>query len=408
MIVEPKIRHNMCVTAHPAGCALQVREQIGYVRARGPIGGGPAGGTAEKVLVVGSTNGYGLAARVCAAFGCGASTAGVGFEKPGTGTRTGTVGWYNDKAFLAEAAASDLPAWSVNGDAFSKEVKVRTLDIVGRELGGVDLFVYSIASPRRSDPETGALYSTSIKPVGKRFEAMTLDFQTGRLTEVAAEPATEEEVLQTVKVMGGEDWELWVRALEREGLLGPSFTTVAFSYVGPRLTAPIYRDGTIGKAKEHLEATAKRLDSELRVRGGRALISVNKALVTRASAVIPAVPLYIALLYRVMKAKGIHEGCIDQMDRLFRDYLYSPRPGPLDRGGRIRLDDGEMRPDVQREVEALWKEAEARGPARLSGNGKFQEEIARFENEISDFRTEFLRHHGFEMEGIDYGADVET
>jgi enoyl-[acyl-carrier protein] reductase/trans-2-enoyl-CoA reductase (NAD+) len=289
----------------------------------------------------------------------------------------------------------------VNGDAFSREVKTAALDIVARELGGVDLLVYSIASPRRSDPETGALYSISIKPVGKRFEALTLDFQTGRLSEVAAEPATEEEVLQTVKVMGGEDWELWVRALEREGLLGPSFTTVAFSYVGPLLTAPIYRDGTIGKAKEHLEATARRLDSALGARGGRALISVNKALVTRASAVIPAVPLYIALLYRVMKAKGIHEGCIEQMDRLFRDHLYTPFPGPLDSAGRIRLDEGEMRPDVQREVEALWEEAEARG---LDAG----DENAGFENEISEFRAEFLRHHGFAMEGIDYGADVET
>jgi enoyl-[acyl-carrier protein] reductase/trans-2-enoyl-CoA reductase (NAD+) len=400
MIVEPKIRHNMCITAHPAGCALQVREQIGFVSARGPVGGGPAG-RAKKALVVGSTNGYGLAARISAAFGCGASTVGVGFEKAGTETRTGTAGWYNDKAFLAEAGSAGLPAWTVNGDAFSSDVKARAIDIVARDLGGVDLFVYSIASPRRSDPETGALYSTSIKPVGTRFTAMTLDFQTGRLTEVTAEPATEEEVLQTVKVMGGEDWELWVRALEREGLLGPSFTTVAFSYVGPFLTAPIYRDGTIGKAKEHLEATAKRLDSALKTRGGRALISVNKALVTRASAVIPAVPLYIALLYRVMKEKGIHEGCIEQMDRLFRDYLYASRPGPLDPAGRIRLDEGEMRPDVQREVEALWKEIEGRLPASDGG-------IAGFEKEISEFRTEFLRHHGFAMEGIDYGADVET
>jgi enoyl-[acyl-carrier protein] reductase/trans-2-enoyl-CoA reductase (NAD+) len=393
MIVEPKIRRNICLTAHPAGCALQVREQIGYVRGKGPVGSGPDG-RPRKVLVVGSTNGYGLAARIAAAFGCGAATVGVGFEKPGTRERTGTVGWYNDKAFLAEAAEAGLRAWSVNGDAFSAEVKARVLGILGAEPGGVDLLVYSIASPRRADPETGTLYSTAIKPVGARFAALTLDFASGRLSEVAAEPATDEETLHTVKVMGGEDWELWVRALENGGLLGPAFTTVAFSYVGPRFTAPIYGNGTMGKAKEHLEATAGRLDLSLRKRGGRAIVSVNKALVTRASAVIPAVPLYIALLYRVMKDKGIHEGCIEQMDRLFRDHLYASVPGPRDAEGRIRLDDLEMRPDVQREVEALWEETQAKGLVSPP--------------DMESFRTEFLRHHGFAMEGIDYGADVQT
>jgi enoyl-[acyl-carrier protein] reductase/trans-2-enoyl-CoA reductase (NAD+) len=408
MIVKPKIRNNICITAHPSGCALQVREQIEYVLRSWPSRGGERAGLdgserlhrgeRPRAVLIGSSNGYGLAARIAAAFGCGASTVGVAFEKPGAGarggTRTGTAGWYNDRAFLLEAGRAGIPAWSVNGDAFSRETKAEVLAIAGRELGRVDLLVYSIASPRRTDPDTGAIYSTAIKPIGGRFDAKTVDFLTGRVIEVSMEPASDEEAAHTVKVMGGEDWELWVDALEDAGLLSQGFTTVAFSYIGPAVTSPIYREGTIGRAKAHLEATAEKLHARLRTFGGKALVSINKALVTRASAVIPAVPLYVALLYRVMKAKGIHEGCVEQMVRLFRDYLCTGGPLRLDEKGRIRLDDLEMREDVQREVASLWREVDT---GNLSGLA-----------DIEGFREEFLRHHGFAMEGIDYGADVEV
>lgn len=387
MIVEPKIRNNICLTSHPLGCEMQVKEQIASVRSRGELEG------PKRVLVIGSSNGYGLAAWIVAAFASGAATVGVSFEKPGTEKRPGTAGWYNEAAFQREAEKASLSAWSINGDAFSDEIKSKTVGLIKENLGEVDLVVYSIASPRRMDPLTGNLYSSVIKPIGKSYTSKMLDFSSGLISEMTLEPASQEEIEHTIKVMGGEDWSIWIEAMDRAGLLAERFLTVAFSYRGPALTNPIYRDGTIGKAKEHLEATAEKMNMRLSKRGGRALISVNKALVTRASAVIPGVPLYISLLYKVMKEKGIHEGCIQQMERLFRHFLYTRKPKPPDKEGRIRLDDLEMRSDVQDEVTRLWEEVSNQNLEELS--------------DIKGFRDEFLRHHGFGMEGVDYTADVE-
>ena len=392
MLIEPKILRNVCLTAHPLGCARQVQAQIDYVHARPPIS--RPGDPPQRALIVGSSNGYGLAARIVAAYGCRAATVGVAFERPGTDSKPGSAGWYNDRAFLSAAEGEGLEAFSVNGDAFSEPIKEQTLQLIRDRLGSVDLVVYSIASPRRQDPKTGVLHSSVIKPIGRPFTGRTVDFQTGVVSQITAEPAgSEQEIADTVKVMGGEDWALWIEALEGAGLLAPGATTAAFSYIGPSFTAPIYREGTIGRAKEHLERTAAELHRRLSAHGGRALVSVNKALVTRASAVIPAVPLYIALLYRVMKDKGLHEGCIQQMDRLFRDHLYGPSPLAADDQGRVRLDDWEMRTDVQSEVARMWDQVNTDNVETLT--------------DIAGFREEYLHYHGFGVPGIDYGAEVE-
>ncbi|HUV08689.1 MAG TPA: enoyl-ACP reductase FabV [Spirochaetia bacterium] len=387
MVVLPKIRKNICLNAHPAGCDAQVQQQIDFIRSKGALAG------PRRVLVIGSSNGYGLAARITAAFGCGAHSLGVSYERPGDESRTGTAGWYNERAFVGKAQDAGLAAYSINGDAFSKEIKERVCALIREKLETVDLVVYSIASPRRLDPKTGELYSSVIKPIGKRYSSKTVDFQSGIVSDISIEPATEEEISHTVKVKGGEDWLLWIRTLLDAGVLERGVKTVAFSYLGPAVTYPIYRDGSIGKAKEDLEQTAPRINALLERIGGVSLISVNKALVTRASAVIPVVPLYLSLLYRVMKNKGIHEGCIHQMLRLFQDHLYSAKPGLPDEAGRIRLDDLEMRPDVQHDVTLLWNRIETENLGSLS--------------DFEGFQREFLQHHGFAMPGINYEADVE-
>ncbi len=388
MIIEPKIRGNVCFTAHPVGCDRQVQQQIDYVLAQKRISG------PQKVLVIGSSNGYGLATRIVSAFSAGADTIGVAYERPGKGSKPGSAGWYNNSAFEKKARKEGLIARSVNGDAFSDEIKREVIDLIKQHLGTVDLVVYSIAAPRRVNPKTGEIHSSVIKPIGTSYTARTVDFQTGRLYETTTEPALEKEVEDTVKVMGGEDWELWIDALDTAGVLAPGITTLAFSYIGPELTAPIYRQGTIGQAKKNLESTAAILQKRLSSKGGQALVSINKALVTRASAVIPAVPLYISLLYRVMKEKKLHEGCIQQMYRMFNDSLFSGEAPELDNQGRIRLDDYEMRPDVQQEVADLWHQVSAENLESIS--------------DIKGFRAEFLRHHGFGMQGVDYEADVEV
>jgi len=388
MKIQPKIRQNICLTAHPEGCREQVREQIDYV-CRQPSVKGP-----KRILIVGASNGYGLAARIVSAFSCGAATAGVFLERPGAGTRTATVGWYNNLAFEKEAREAGLAAFSVNGDSFSNEVKNETIERIGDELGAVDCVIYSIAAPRRIDAETGQIYSSVVKPIGQRFSGKTVDIKTGALSDVVAEPATEDEISETVKVMGGEDWMDWIAALHDRQLLARGAVTAALSYVGPDITAAIYRDGTMGRAKQHLEATAKKINRRFSDHDLRAVISVNKALVTRASAVIPSVTLYISLLYAVMKRKGLHEGCIQQMYRLYRDYLFAADPRPLDTDGRIRLDDCEMREDVQSEVAQLWQQMKDSETQHVA--------------EIAEFRSEFLRHHGFEMPGVDYDHDVEA
>jgi enoyl-[acyl-carrier protein] reductase/trans-2-enoyl-CoA reductase (NAD+) len=343
--------------------------------------------------VIGASNGYGLAARIVSAFGSGAATVGVAYERGGTPKRSATAGWYNSEAFKAETARAGIPAWNINGDAFSEDVKSNVLDVIRSKLGAVDFVIYSIAAPRRIDPQTGEIYSSVIKPIGRPFRAKGIDFRTGEITEMTAEPATMEEIAHTTKVMGGEDWEMWVQRLLKEGALAEGALTVALSYIGPDLTKAIYREGTIGRAKADLEATAKQLDTLLKPSKGRALVSVNKALVTRASAVIPGVSLYISLLYKAMKARGLHEGCIHQMDRLYRNFLFSGTDLPLDSEGRIRLDDWEMRPDVQRCVAENWEKAT-------------RESIAQYAD-LKGFRDEFLRHHGFGMPGIDYSKPVD-
>ncbi len=387
MKILPKIRQNMCLTAHPDGCREQVRDQIDYVLDQPPIDG------PKRVLIIGASNGYGLAARIVSAFSCGADTAGVFLERPGTTTRTATVGWYNNLAFEKDARQAGLGAFSINGDSFSTEVKQETIRRIGDEMGPVDFVMYSIAAPRRIDPATGQIYSSVVKPVGRSFAGKTVDIKTGALLDVISEPATEDEIAETVKVMGGEDWMDWISALHEGGVLARGAGTAALSYVGPEITAPIYRDGTMGRAKKHLEETAEAINHRFADHGVNAVISVNKALVTRASAVIPTVTLYISLLYAVMKRKGIHEGCIQQMVRLYRDYLFASEPRPSDPAGRIRLDDWEMREDVQREVAELWHRISASGSDKV--------------DEITEFRGEFLRHHGFEMPGVDYDLEVD-
>ncbi len=386
MIINPRIRQNICINAHPAGCVAQIKSQINYVMRRPKIPG------PDRVLVIGSSNGYGLAARIVSAFASDAATIGLAFEKPGNAKRTATAGWYNSEAFKQEAGAAGLGAWNVNADAFSEETKARVTSIIKDELGQIDFLVYSIAAPRRMDPDTGEIYSSVIKPIGSSFTAKTVDFLTGIVSRVTAEPATEDQIAHTVKVMGGEDWMLWIDHLLAENLLSPRFQTIAFSYIGSDQTRPLYRDGTIGAAKKDLEQKARDINNMLEPIDGKALISVNKALITRASAVIPAVPLYIALLYRVMKAKKLHEGCIQQMHRLYQDFLFGKDVIKLDADGLIRLDDWEMRPDVQNEVRKLWQEVDQDNIGELA--------------DIEGLREEFLRHHGFRMAGVDYTKDV--
>jgi enoyl-[acyl-carrier protein] reductase/trans-2-enoyl-CoA reductase (NAD+) len=385
MIVLPKIRGFICTTAHPEGCAANVRSQIDYVKSRGPLADGP-----KKVLVIGASTGYGLASRIVPAFGAGAATVGVFFEKPGVENKTGSAGWYNSVAFEEAAAAAGLYARSFNGDAFSKELKEQVVAAIQADLGQVDCIVYSLASPRRTDPETGEVYKSVLKPIGQSYTQKNLNTDTGEVNTVSIEPASEEEIAHTVKVMGGEDWELWLDALASAGALAEGFTTIAYSYIGPDLTYPIYTNGTIGRAKEHLEESAARINS--RFGTGSAYVSVNKALVTQASSAIPVVPLYISLLYKVMKEKGLHEGCIEQIQRLFADHLTAASGPALDEKGRIRIDDWEMREDVQKAVETAWETATTANLSEVS--------------DFSGYKKEFLRLFGFGIEGVDYEADT--
>ena len=389
MIIKPKIWNNICVTAHPLGCAAQVRSQINYVKGKGKIEG------PKNTLVIGASNGYGLAARIVSTFNCGSATIGVAYEHAGKERRSATAGWYNTESFKAEAQKEGYPAWNVNGDAFSEEIKTEVVELIKEKLGQVDFLVYSIAAPRRIDPETGEIYSSAVKPIGEKFTAKTVDFLTGKVSHVTAQPATEKEIVQTIKVMGGEDWILWTKRLFQENLIKKDFLTIAFSYVGPEFTKAIYRDGTIGRAKEDLESKADEINRLIASVNGKAIISVNKALVTRASAVIPAVPLYIALLYKVMKEKHLHEGCIQQIYRLYHDVLFTGKDPKTDSKGRIRMDDWEMRKDVQRAVYDLWKIVETKNLDNIEDLG-----------DIKGLREEFLRHHGFGMPGVDYNKEV--
>lgn len=388
MIVAPKIRGFICTTAHPTGCAKHVADQIALVKGRGPIANGP-----KKVLVVGCSTGYGLASRIAAAFGSGAATIGVFFEKPAEADRCGTAGWYNSAAFETKAKAAGLYARSFNGDAFSDAMKADVIAAIKADLGQVDCVIYSLASPRRTHPKTGEVFKSCLKPIGGTYTNKNLNTGTGVVNEVTIEPANDDEIAQTVAVMGGEDWEMWIDALQSAGVLANGVQTVAYSYIGPEVTWPIYKNGTIGRAKEDLERAQRALDGKLASLGGKAWVSVNKALVTQASSAIPVVPLYISLLYKVMKAEGTHEDCIEQMDRLFRDRLYNGNPQP-DEAGRIRVDDWEMKPAVQKLVSERWAEVNTENFAQL---GDFE-----------GYQSSFLRLFGFGLEGVDYNADVDV
>jgi enoyl-[acyl-carrier protein] reductase / trans-2-enoyl-CoA reductase (NAD+) len=387
MIIAPKIRGFICTTAHPEGCAKHVAEQIAVVRQRGLIANGP-----KKVLVIGSSTGYGLSSRIAAAFGSDAATMGVFFEKPAEVEKCGTAGWYNSAAFEKEAAAAGLYARSFNGDAFSDEIKQQVIAAIQADLGQVDLVIYSLASPRRVDPKSGEIYKSVLKPVGESYTNKNLNTTSGVVNEVTIEPASGDDIPQTTAVMGGQDWELWLEALLAAGVLAEGVKTIAYSYIGPAVTWPIYKNGTIGVAKEDLERAQAALDVKLAPLHGKAWVSVNKALVTQASSAIPVVPLYISLLYRVMKADGTHEDTIEQMDRLLRDRIYNGQPQP-DEAGRIRVDDWEMAPKVQSLVGERWEQVDTENLAQLA--------------DFAGYQSSFLRLFGFGLSGVDYGAETD-
>ncbi|MFP9113305.1 enoyl-ACP reductase FabV [Flavobacterium sp. RHBU_3] len=387
MIIEPRMRGFICLTAHPVGAAQSVKNQIEYVKSHGEIANGP-----KKVLVVGASTGFGLASRITAAFGSSAATLGVFFEKEPAEGKTATAGWYNSAAFENEAHAAGLYAKSINGDAFSNEVKQQAIDIIKADLGQVDLVVYSLASPVRQHPVTGVLHRSVLKPIGGVFSNKTVDFHTGKVSEVTIQPAVEGDVENTITVMGGEDWAMWIDALKAAGVLAEGATTVAYSYIGPSVTEAVYRKGTIGQAKDHLEATAFEISDSLKDINGKAYVSVNKALVTQASSAIPVIPLYISLLYKTMKEMGLHEGTIEQIDRLYRERLYTGGEVPVDDKGRIRIDDWEMRDDVQAKVSELWTKADTENLAEIG--------------DLEGYRKDFYNLFGFEIPGVDYTAET--
>ncbi len=386
MIIVPRTRGFICLTSHPEGCDRNVLNQINYIKSLGTVNG------AKKVLVIGASTGFGLASRITAAFGSGAATIGVFFEKPAAEGKPASPGWYNSAAFERYALEEGLYAKSINGDAFSNEIKQQTIDLIKQDLGQVDLVIYSLASPRRTHPVTGVTYNSVLKPIGRDFSNKTVDFHTGNITTVSISPANEEEIANTIAVMGGEDWKMWIDAMKEAGVWADGAKTVAYSYIGPTLTEAVYRKGTIGRAKDDLEATAFTIADSLKDINGEAYVSVNKALVTQASSAIPVIPLYMSLLFKVMKGKGIHEGCIEQIGRLFKDRLYNGNDVPVDEKGRIRIDDWEMRADVQEEVAKLWEEATTENLSQIG--------------DLAGYRTDFFNLFGFEVPGIDYEKDV--
>jgi enoyl-[acyl-carrier protein] reductase / trans-2-enoyl-CoA reductase (NAD+) len=389
-IVQQRSRGFICINAHPQGCAAMVDSQIRAMTTAADGLRGP-----QNVLVVGASTGYGLATRIAAAWGFGAKTFGVFFERPPDGRKTATAGYYNSAAFHRRARRDGLYAASLNGDAFSDDVKRQAADRIRSDLGKLDLVVYSLASPRRTNPRDGRVYQSALKPVGASFQGKTIDLSTRIVGDVTVEPASQQEIDETVAVMGGEDWQWWIELLLEENLLAAGARTLAYSYVGPKVTWPIYRDGTIGLAKQHLAATARRLDGVLQSRlGGHAWVSVNKAVVTQASAAIPMIPLYVSLLFQVMKRKALHEGCIEQMRRLAVEHLAEGKTPVTDEQGLIRLDDLELSDAVQAEVMDLWSQATTENIEQLS--------------DLAGFRLDFNNLFGFEVEGVDYGQAVET
>lgn len=387
-VVSPRIRGFVCITAHPEGCAAHVREQIAYVKSRPAIKNGP-----KNVLVLGSSTGYGLASRISAAFGAGANTFGVYFERPSANGKTASAGWYNTAAFESEARKAGLYAASMNGDAFSAEMKAEVIERLKKEMPQIDLVVYSLAAPRRTDPATGESYKSVLKPVGNAYTSKNLDTDKKVVNEVTLEPANADEINATVKVMGGEDWKLWMEALDEAGLLAEGCQSMAYSYVGPSVTWPIYKDGSIGQAKKDLYAKGKEIDAMLKIKRGRAFVSVNKAVVTQASSAIPVVPLYISILFKVMKAKDLHEDCIEQIQRLFETQMYNDNFLNYDENGLVRIDDWEMRDDVQKEVFDIWPQICTENLEALS--------------DFAGYQNGFLKLFGFGLDGVDYTAETE-
>ncbi len=386
MIIKQRMRGFISLTAHPKGCEQNVINQINYVKSKGAIDG------PKKVLVIGASTGFGLASRITSAFGSNAATIGVFFEKEPQEGKTATPGWYNSAAFQNEAVKAGLYAKSINGDAYSTEIKNKTIELIKADLGQVDMVVYSLASPVRTHPATGVTHRSVLKPIGESYSNKTVDFHSGIISEVSIDPCNEEEIENTVAVMGGEDWEMWIDELIKADAIAPNALTLAYSYIGPTVTEPIYRKGTIGKAKDHLEAAATSIGEKLKSTGGKAFVSVNKALVTQASSAIPVIPLYITILYKIMKEKGIHEGCIEQIQRLYADRLYTEGEIPTDEANRIRIDDWELREDVQAEIKRLWEQA----TTETLGS------VGDLEGYTSDFHNLF----GFGFEEVDYHADV--
>jgi len=386
MIIEPRTRGFICLTSHPKGCEKNVINQIEYIKSKGDIDG------PKKVLVIGASTGFGLASRITSAFGSNASTIGVFFEKPPAEGRPASPGWYNSVAFEEQAHKAGLYAKSFNGDAFSDEIKEQTLQLIKKDLGKIDLVIYSLASPLRLDPKTGITHRSVLKPIGQTYTNKTVDFHTGIVKDISINPCTEEEIENTVKVMGGEDWQLWIQALKDQDLLSDKFKTVAYSYIGPSLTEDVYRKGTIGRAKDHLEATAFTITDILKDLNGKAYVSVNKALVTQASSAIPVIPLYISLLYKIMKNEGTHEGCIEQIQRLYKDRLYAENTA-TDEQGRIRVDDWEMRDDVQAQIKELWQQVTTESLGEVG--------------DLDGYSDDFFNLFGFRVDGVDYTQDVD-
>lgn len=386
MIISPKIRGFICTTAHPDGCESHVRQQVDYVKSKATLDNSP-----KKVLVIGSSTGYGLASRIVPAFAGGADTLGVFFERPANEKKSGSPGWYNSYAFEELAKSEGLYAKSINGDAFSDDIKNKTIEEIKKNMGQVDCVIYSLASPRRQDPKSGEIYKSCLKPIGQTYTQKTVNTDKAEVEEITIESANDDEINQTVKVMGGEDWELWIDALREANVLAPSVTTMAYSYIGPELTWSVYKDGTIGRAKIHLEQSCQRINEKIAEDGGRAYVSVNKAVVTQASSAIPVVPLYISVLFKKMKEEGIHEDCIEQIYRLFSERLSSDPQ--LDGEGRIRIDDWEMRDDIQQSVAEDWEKI----------NTDNLSEISDFEG----YQSDFLKLFGFGIPGINYDAETD-
>lgn len=387
MIIKPRVRGFMCITTHPTGCDANVKRQIDYVKSRSPIANGP-----KKVLVIGASTGYGLASRITAAFGSGAATLGVFFEKEGTEAKPGSAGWYNSAAFHKYAEAEGLWAKSINGDAFSDEIKQKAIATIKADLGQVDLVVYSLASPRRTHPRTGEVHTSTLKPIGKDVQLRGINTDKEEIQEMSVAAATPEEIAGTVAVMGGEDWQLWIDALDKAGVLAPNAKTTAYTYLGAELTWDLYWNGTIGEAKKDLDRKAKAINASLAGKGGEARVAVLKAVVTQASSAIPIMPLYLSLLFKVMKAQGTHEGCIEQVDLLFRESLYGDNPR-LDEDGRWRADYKELEPAVQKAVADLWSQVETDTIAELT--------------DFAGYKKEFMNLFGFEMPGVDYDMEVD-